>query len=152
MMDWTFDIVLKNRKIMTSFLDAFSLEDLNKVPEKFNNNLIWNIAHLVVTQQLLTYSLSGLPMHISDGLVEKYKKGSKVTGNVSQEEINEIKGLLFSTIEQTKEDYENGVFDSFQPYTTSTNSTLKSFEEAMEFNNFHEGIHLGYILALKKSL
>ena len=67
-------------------------------------------------------------------------------------EINEIKGLLFSTIEQTKEDYENGVFDSFQPYTTSTNSTLKSFEEAMEFNNFHEGIHLGYILALKKSL
>ena len=152
MMDWTFDIVLKNRKIMTSFLDAFSLEDLNKVPEKFNNNLIWNIAHLVVTQQLLTYSLSGLPMQISDELVEKYKKGSMVDGNVSQEEINEIKGLLFSIIEQTKEDYENGVFDSFQPYTTSTNSTLKSFEEAMEFNNFHEGIHLGYILALKKSL
>ena len=151
-MDWTFDIVLKNRKIMQSFLDAFSLEDLNKVPEKFNNNLIWNIAHLVVTQQLLTYSLSGLPMQISDELVEKYKKGSMVDGNVSQEEINEIKGLLFSTIEQTKEDYEKGVFNSFQPYTTSTNSTLKSFEEAMEFNNFHEGIHLGYILALKKSL
>ena len=151
-MDWTFDVVLKNRKIMSSFLDAFSLEDLNKVPEKFNNNLIWNIAHLVVTQQLLTYSLSGLPMQINDELVEKYKKGSKVTRNVSQEEINEIKGLLFSTIEKTKEDFENGVFNSFQPYTTSTNSTLKSFEEAMEFNNFHEGIHLGYILALKKSL
>lgn len=151
-MDWTFDVVLKSRKIMSSFLDAFSLEDLNKVPEKFNNNLIWNIAHLVVTQQLLTYSLSGLPMQVSDELVEKYKKGSMVDGNVSQEEINEIKGLLLSTIEKTKEDYENGVFNSFQPYTTSTNSTLKSFEEAMEFNNFHEGIHLGYILALKKSL
>ena len=51
-----------------------------------------------------------------------------------------------------KKFYEKGVFNSFQPYTTSTNSTLKSFEEAMEFNNFHEGIHLGYILALKKSL
>jgi len=103
-MDWTFDVVLKNRKIMSSFIDAFSLEDLNKVPEKFNNNLIWNIAHLVVTQQLLTYSLSGLPMQISDELVEKYKKGSMVDGNVSQEEINEIKGLLLSTIEKTKED------------------------------------------------
>ena len=151
-MDWTFDIVLKNRKIMSSFIDAFSFEDLNKIPEKFNNNLIWNIAHLIVTQQLLTYSLSGLPMQISDALVDKYKKGSMVDGNVSQEEINEIKGLLISTIEKTKEDYEKGVFNSFQPYTTSTNSTLKSFEEAMEFNNFHEGIHLGYILALKKSL
>jgi hypothetical protein len=151
-MDWTFDVALKNRKIMSSFIDAFSFEDLNKIPEKFNNNLIWNIAHLIVTQQLLTYSLSGLPMQISDALVDKYKKGSMVDGNVSQEEINEIKGLLISTIEKTKEDYEKGVFNSFQPYTTSTNSTLKSFEEAMEFNNFHEGIHLGYILALKKSL
>ena len=151
-MDWTFDDALKNRKIMSSFIDAFSFEDLNKIPEKFNNNLIWNIAHLIVTQQLLTYSLSGLPMQISDALVDKYKKGSMVDGNVSQEEINEIKGLLISTIEKTKEDYEKGVFNSFQPYTTSTNSTLKSFEEAMEFNNFHEGIHLGYILALKKSL
>ena len=151
-MDWTFDIVLKNRKIMSSFLDAFSLEDLNKVPKNFNNNLIWNIAHLVVTQQLLTYSLSELPMQISDDLVDKYKKGSKVNRNVSQEEVNEIKALLFSTIEKTKRDYENGAFNSFKPYTTSTNSTLKSIEEAMEFNNFHEGIHLGYILALKKSL
>ena len=151
-MDWTFDVVLKNRKIMASFIDAFTLENLNKVPEKFNNNLIWNIAHLVVTQQLLTYNLCGLPMQISEELVEKFKKGSKVTGDASQDDVNEIKKLLFSTIEKTKKDYENGVFNSFQSYTTSTNSTLNSFEEAMEFNNFHEGIHLGYILALKKSL
>ena len=98
------------------------------------------------------YALKQLGFDPIVELVNKYKKGSKVAGNVSQEEINEIKGLLISTIEKTKEDYEKGVFNSFQPYTTSTNSTLKSFEEAMEFNNFHEGIHLGYILALKKSL
>lgn len=151
-MEWTFDILSKNRKIMAAFLDAFSLEDLNKVPKNFNNNLIWNIAHLVVTQQLLAYNLSGLPMLIGDELVEKYKKDSKVTGDVTQDEVNDIKKLLFSTIEKTKDDYKNGVFKNFQPYTTSTNSTLSSFEEAMEFNNFHEGIHLGYILALKKSL
>lgn len=151
-MEWTFDITLKNRKVMSAFLEAFSLEDLNKVPENFNNNLIWNIAHLVVTQQLLSYSLSGLPMQISDALVEKYKKGTKVKGDVSQEEVDDIKSLLFSTIEKTKEDYKKGIFNSFEAYTTSTNSTLKSFEEAMEFNNYHEGIHLGYILALKKSL
>jgi len=24
--------------------------------------------------------------------------------------------------------------------------------EALEFNNFHEGIHLGYILAMKKAI
>jgi hypothetical protein len=31
-------------------------------------------------------------------------------------------------------------------------STLTNVEEAIEFNNFHEGIHLGYILAMKNSI
>ena len=151
-MDWSFDITLKNRNIMASFLDSFSLEELNKVPKGFSNNLIWNIAHLVVTQQLLTYNLSGLPMLIDDKMVEKYRKGSKTEGNVSQDEVDELKGLLFSTIKKTKEDYKKGLFKNYNEYTVTTKSTLTNVEQAIEFNNFHEGIHLGYILAMKKAL
>lgn len=151
-MDWAFEITRKNRKIMASFLDAFSLDELNKIPNGFNNNIFWNIAHLVATQQLLVYGLSGLPMHVSDEFVEKYRKDSKPNSNTSQEEVDEVKDLLFSTLDKTKEDYHNGVFKDYKSYTTSTNSTLTTVEQAMEFNNFHEGIHLGYILAMKKSL
>ncbi len=149
-MDWAFDITLKNRNIMASFLDNFSLEKLNKMPNGFSNNLIWNIAHLVVTQQLLIYNLSGLPMLITDEMVEKYRKGSKTQGDVTQKEVDEIKGLLFSTLEKTKEDYNNGLFKNYNDYTVTTKSTLTNVEQAIEFNNFHEGIHLGYILAMKK--
>jgi hypothetical protein len=152
MMQWTFDILEKNRKLMASFLDKFSVEQLNTVPEGFNNNIIWNIAHLVATQQLLTYKLSGLPMRVDEAFVEAYRKGTKANGMVSAEDIATIKSMLFSSVEQTKEDYNNGVFKSYNAYTTSTGSTLTSFEDAMAFNNYHEGIHLGYILAMKKSL
>lgn len=148
-MDWAFDITLKNRSIMASFLDSFSREKLNEVPAGFKNNLIWNIAHLVVTQQLLTYNFSGLPMLISDEIVKKYRKGSKTEGKVSQKEIDEIKRLLFSTLEKTKDDYKKGLFKNYNNYTVSTQSTLTNVEQAIEFNNFHEGIHLGYILAIK---
>ena len=151
-MDWAFDITVKNREIMASFLDSFSLEELNKVPKEFNNNLFWNIAHLVVTQQLLTYNLSGLPMLISDEMVKKYRKGSMVEKEVTQEEIHEIKELMFSTLKKTKEDYQNNIFKEYKEYTVSTKSTLTNIEQAIHFNNFHEGIHLGYILAMKKSL
>jgi DinB superfamily len=151
-MNYAFDINLKTRTILSSFLENFSLEKLNKVPEGFNNNIFWNIAHVVVIQQLLVYNLSGLPMLISDAMVAKYKKGAKTENDVTQDEVNELKTLLFSTVEKTKEDYNNGLFKGYSSYTTSTNSTMATVEEAIAFNNFHEGIHLGYILALKKSL
>lgn len=122
------------------------------MPEGFNNNLIWNIAHVVATQQLLVYKLSGLSMIVNEDLVDKFKKGTKVEGDVTKEEVDLIKSLLFSTLEKTKEDYEKGVFKDYNNYTTSTNSTMTSVEEAIAFNNFHEGIHLGYILALKRAL
>ena len=151
-MDWTFDVLLKNRAILKSFIESFSLEELNKIPQGFKNNIIWNIAHLIASQQVLVYKLSGLPTLISDDMIEMFRKGSKPQRDLTQKEVDEIKGLLFSTVEKTKEDYKIGVFKSYQSYTTSTNSTLTNVEDALSFNNFHEGIHLGYILALKKSL
>lgn len=151
-MDWAFDITTKNRILLQGFIDHHSLKELNTVPEGFSNNIMWNIAHTIVTQQLLVYNLSGLPMLISDELVATYRKGTKVERDVSQAEVDVIRSLLFSTIEQTKKDYDNTVFKTYNSYTTSTNSTITSDEEAIAFNNFHEGIHLGYILALRKSL
>lgn len=151
-MDWAFDIAIKNRKLLKSFIENHSLEELNKVPIGFNNNIIWNIAHTIVTQQLLVYKLSGLPMVVSDEMVAAFRKGTKTERDLSQAEIDIIKGLLFSTIEKTKEDYTNKIFQTYNQYTVTTKSTLSNVEEAIDFNNFHEGIHLGYILALRKSL
>ncbi|EMQ95791.1 MULTISPECIES: DinB family protein [Xanthomarina] len=151
-MDWAFDITNKNRAIFKTFLETFTLEELNKVPKGFNNNIIWNIAHTIVTQQLLVYNLSGLPMLLTNDMVEKYRKGTKPEQDVTWAEVDLIKGLLFSTIEKTKEDYNNNVFETYNEYTVTTKSTLTNVDEAIDFNNFHEGIHLGYILALKRAL
>ena len=151
-MNWTFDICLKNRIVLESILDNFTLEQLNKIPKGFNNNIIWNIAHTIVTQQLLVYNNSQLPMLVTDDMVSKYRKGTKPEQDVTQRDVDEIRNLLFSTVEKTVEDYNKGLFINYTTYTVSTKSTLTNVEEALEFNNFHEGIHLGYILALKKSL
>ncbi len=146
------EITKTNRKLLVKILDNYSLEDLNKVPDGFNNNLIWNIAHVVVTQQLLVYKLSGLPMMTDDKMVIRYRKGTKTEGFVTKEEVAHVKELLFGTIDQTEKDIENSIFKEYEEYPTSTGFVLQSLADAIAFNNFHEGIHLGYILALKKSL
>ncbi len=72
-MEQVFELNRISRKMMAPFLENYTLDQLNQIPPGFSNNLIWNIAHVVVTQQILVYKLSGLPMLISDELVEKCK-------------------------------------------------------------------------------
>lgn len=151
-MDWALEQGLKIRLIFKLIIEEFSLEDLNKIPKGFSNNIIWNIAHTVITQQLLVYNLSGLPMMLSNEMVQMFRKGTKPERDLTQSEVDEIKELLISTIEKTIVDYRNKVFKTYQEYTVSTKSTLTNVDEAISYNHFHEGMHLGYILALKKSL
>jgi len=151
-MQHTFEITNTSRKILFQFLEKYTVEQLNKIPEGFSNNLIWNIGHIVVVQQMLVYKLSGLPMMISDEMVNAYKKGSKPEHSVSQTEVDEIKSLLLKTINQTKEDFDNKIFKDYQEYPTSTGFVLKNVEGAMAFNYFHEGLHIGIIMSLRKFL
>ena len=151
-MNQTFDITRTSRNILSQFLEKHSLEELNKIPEGFNNNLIWNIAHIIVVQQMLVYKLSGLPMNISDEMVEKYKKGTKPEHDVTQSEVDEIKSLLLKTIDQTKVDFDNKIFQNYDQYPTSTGFVINSAEDAMAFNYFHEGLHIGIMMSLRKFL
>lgn len=151
-MDWAFDITIKTRKFLNSFIENLSLSELNKVPDGFNNNIIWNIAHVIVTQQLLVYNLSGLPTIVSKEMIDSFRKGTRPLRDLNQAEVDAISNLLFSTIEKTKDDYDSKLFQTYNQYTVTTKNTISNVEEAIEFNNFHEGIHLGYILALRKSI
>ncbi|MBP4139724.1 DinB family protein [Flavobacterium geliluteum] len=138
------------RSILIKVLDSHSLEQLNKIPNGFNNNLIWNIGHCVATQQVLVYKLSGLPTLVSDEFIEKYKKGTKPEGDVSQKEVAEIRDLLSKTAEQTEVDFNNKLFVSYNVYTTSMGFTLSNVEDGLSFNNYHEGIHTGIIMNIRK--
>jgi hypothetical protein len=151
-MEATFKIWETSRTIYAKFLENYTLEQLNTIPTGFSNNLIWNLGHIIVSQQGLVYRLSGLPINVSDEMMQTYKNGSKPTGTTTQEEVDELKSLLFSLIEQTKKDYNDGKFVSYTEYTTGTGFNLTSTKEALEFNNYHEALHLGFMMNIRKFL
>lgn len=147
-----FDITLKNRQRLHHILEKTSKEELLKIPNGFRNNIWWNIAHVLVTEQLLVYKMSGLPMRVSEELVNKFRKGTSPDGTTTDEEIELVKDLLIVTVENTSSDYNKGIFKNFNEYKTSANVTLRNVEDALAFNVFHEGLHSGTILSLQKSL
>ena len=149
-MNSVFEVQKTIREILLKILDNHSLEQLNKIPTGFSNNLIWNIAHCVSTQQLLVYKLSGLPMTVSEEFINKYRKETKPEGDVSQAEVDEIRTLLLTTLEQVQKDYADGIFQTYTEYTTSMGYTLKNINGALDFNNYHEGIHTGIAMSIRK--
>jgi len=151
-MKFLFETTLQNRKLLYSILDKTPREQLLKIPKGYRNNIWWNIAHVMVTQQLLVYKLCNLPMRVPQELVDKFQKGTVPDGKATDEEIEMVGAFLFSTIEWAEEDYENECFENYNEYTTSLKVTLKTVEDAIAFNVFHEGLHLGVILSLQKAL
>lgn len=150
-MEYSFDICLKNRKLLERFIKAHTLEQLNAIPEGFNNNIIWNIGHSLATQQLLTYGLSGLTPKVDMEFINAYKKGTKPESDVTQDEVDVMHTMLFTTLASLEEDYKAGMFKGFKEYTLSTTGgTLSKVEHGIEFNNFHEGLHLGCCIQLSR--
>lgn len=149
-MDTTFKIWETNRKHYLKLIDSYSLEQLNKIPEGFSNNLVWNLGHIIVAQQGLVYRLSGLQINVSAEMNEQYRNGSKPTGTTTQAEVDELKALLFSLIEKTKADYTAGKFITYNEYTTGTGFHLGNINDALEFNNYHEALHMGFMMNIRK--
>lgn len=68
------------------------------------------------------------------------------------DEIKELKELLTSVIEKTELDFYNKRFVTFNERMTGTGFHLSSLKDAFEFNNYHEGLHLGCMMNIRKFL
>ena len=150
-MDKQFEILVATRNNILKTIDGLTIEELNKIPTGFKNSIIWNVAHILVTQQLLCYKLSHLEMELDESFIDLFKKGSEAGYEVDQGEIVLIKEQLMVLASKLKDDYQAGIFKNYTTYPTSYNVILNSIDDAIAFNNIHEGLHLGYIMAMKKS-
>ena len=140
------------RATCLKLIEGLSHEQLITIPQGFNNSIYWNVAHLAVTQQLLQYKLSGLQTYLSEDFINDFRKGSQAKAEYSETEWNKVVELFKTLPEKLAEDYDNGKFKTYNEYHTSFGITLNSIEDAIAFNNIHEGLHIGYIMALKRAM
>lgn len=121
-----------------------------RIPNGFNNNIIWNIGHIITVNQKLIYKTSNVPIIIPENFYHQYITGTLPNPDNDFKNIPIIKDLLTQTFEQGIKDYENKKFQGFNSITTGTGFHLTSIEEAFAFNNYHEALHIGLMLNIKK--
>jgi len=136
-------------KILDEIKD-FSIEQLNEIPAGFNNNILWNLGHMVAAQQGVCYARAGLPKVIDDAFFMAYKPDSKPEKFIDAAEFEHIKDLMFSTLDQLIADLQNNSFTNYPTWTTRYGVEIANIDEAIRFLPFHEGLHVGYIMSLRK--
>jgi hypothetical protein len=144
------EIIKQPRQRILDEISNLSVEQLNTTPEGFNNNIIWNLGHMIATQQGICYKRAGLDLRVDEAFFDAYKPGTKPNEVVDLEGVEEIKMMLFTTLEQLEADYYNGIINGYTPFTTRYGILLSNVDEAIAFLPFHEGLHIGYIMSLRK--
>ncbi|MFL5729389.1 MAG: DinB family protein [Cytophagaceae bacterium] len=149
-MDRNFDLLEITRNNMIRLMSGISEEQLFTIPAGFNNNIIWNAGHSLNSQQKLIYGMAGIPLRVPESFSAFFSKGTSPSEWQKRPDVNEVKKLMLETVQLLKEDYKKGVFKTYKAYPTSYGFELKNIEDAIVFNNVHEGLHLGTAMALKK--
>jgi len=145
-----FDTAIFSRKRVSEFTKDLTIGQLNKIPDGLNHNIIWTMGHMLVSQQLMVYRRSSLPLNIKSELLERFKSGTAVTTSVSEEDVQYIRDKWIELIEQTREDYENGLFKTYDSFVTKLGIVVNTIEDALWFSTFHDGVHLGWIMEIRK--
>lgn len=151
-MDFAFTLLRQTRQNMANLVKGLTVEQIQQVPHGFSNHILWNATHALVTQQLLTYGQSGLPFRIDQTLIDQYRKGTRPGPALDSLLVNQLAELLVESPEWLEEDYHEGLFEAYTHYPTTYGVELRSIEDAIQFNTVHEGLHLGYMMGIRKAL
>ncbi|MEP6467080.1 MAG: DinB family protein [Parafilimonas sp.] len=151
MTEFVFKYIRKNRELFLQLVNSLSIEQLNKIPDGFRNNIVWNFGHIIISTQNLCYVRSGIKPDIEVPYKSKYGKDSKPESFITQQEIDALKQQLAATINTIEEDVNNDVFKNIKPYSTATYAyEMHIIEEILTCTLAHDSLHFGYALAQRK--
>jgi len=146
------EIIQKPRVGLAATIEGLTIEQLNEIPARFNNNILWNMGHLVATQQIVCYRRGGVEPIVDAEFINTYAPGTRPEKFITAEELQRIQELFVTTLEQFERDLQTDMFNNYTPWTTRYGVDINNITDIVNFLPFHEGLHVGYIWALKRVL
>lgn len=104
------------------------------------------------TQQGICYLRAAAKAVVDERYYTEFKPGTKPDKFISGEEAQSIKTLFLSTLDQFETDHSTAMFENYPAWTTRYGVEIASIDDAIQFLLYHEGLHAGVIMAMKKLL
>lgn len=128
------------------FLASVSESTADQMPKGFNNTIRWNVGHVLT----ITDGFFGLKM-LPENYKELFWNGTKPADWVSDvPSLETLDAQLREQEARIEETLVNRLNEKLQePIQFPNGFQMNTFGEVMAFSNVHEGIHMGYMKALK---
>jgi hypothetical protein len=143
------------RVFLLKQLQGITCEQLNFIPANYSNNIIWNLGHMIAAQQNMCYVKASRPVAVADEFFTPYLSGTKPDGIAREEHIEALCKIFITSIDQLQTDYDSNVFAQYAPPVMISKVygfDVNNIDEALEYILYHEGLHAGQILSLKRML
>ncbi|MCG7218148.1 DinB family protein [Paenibacillus mucilaginosus] len=131
-----------------------SEEEARTVPRGFNNNILWNLGHILLVHEKFSFALANEKMELPKHFAEVFAPGTMPEHWGTQVPgLNEILLLLSMQIERTGQTLEHRLEEKLEePFVTSAGLELLAVKECLSFCIYHEGMHFAAIKAIKQQL
>lgn len=145
-------MIRQTRRSLDALMAPLAPEVWTRVPDGFSNSVLWNVGHVVVTLELLTYGLAGLDLQVPASMVAAFRKGTSPAGWDEAPDSEAVRDHLHASPDRLEADLRAGRFEAYREYRTTPGVVLSGVDDALTFDLYHEGLHLGAVLALRRAL
>jgi uncharacterized damage-inducible protein DinB len=145
------------RQRTLSVVENLSDAQLDVVPPGFRNSIRWNLGHVFVSQEKMVFTLAGEENKSPEGYISLFAGGTAPSmweeSSIAIPTLEEITTCLRDQPGRIQEQFAGRLGDPLaEPFKAATGIVFATVEEVIHFSIYHEGLHTGVIMSLKKML
>ncbi|ANS74214.1 hypothetical protein AWM70_06140 [Paenibacillus yonginensis] len=146
-----FNLMGTARQNIAKLMDNVAVEQRAIVPQGFNNNLHWQIGHIVTVAERLTYSLRGEPSQLPGEYMLFFNTGTKPADWTSEPPAwEDILAVMESQLIRIRDVFGERLDEGLANHNNFAGA--KTFRNLLELNVAHENSHVGMINAMIRVL
>lgn len=131
-MDPQLELLAEKRKKLLEITKDLTVGQYNLVPPGFNNNIVWNMGHIIAVSERVMFNESGYTPPIHPISFAPYARGTRPDKPVKEEEISYLRNYLSAI---------TTMFDGDSLSDTAVPSVTQIGSRAMQFVLLHEDYH-----------
>ncbi|MBY9081296.1 DinB family protein [Paenibacillus sp. HN-1] len=151
MKDYLFDQLSFIRQATLHITQDITESQADVIPERFHNNIRWNLGHIYLVQEQFAFHYSGEPLQIPDGYRELFGVGTRPTGQKpSMPALTELRQRLKEQPDRIRDRLSGRLDEVVKNPLTIHSLALTTVREYLTLNLYHEGQHVQAIRSITK--